>query len=142
MDIIKEPSANVRIHFFRNTNHPNWHFVRNFTDKRAISFYLCSRHLPPHEESGYQDLPIEWAFALEFGETDDNKYLKFVREEKGIKHTDETESVAHWIGENGWYEFTDIKNIEKWLVDFYEFQKQQRHEFQKANEGGKQTAMF
>ncbi len=53
------------------------------------AFFLKSRHLPRHEESGYQDLPIEWAFTLESADADGNKYLQFIREVKGTRYADE-----------------------------------------------------
>lgn len=142
MDIIKQSSSNSRIHFFRNTAQPDWFFVKEFSDKKAATFYLCSRHLPPHEDSGYEDLPIEWAFALEFGNANSDRFINFIREEKGIKHGDESDRRVRWIGVNGWYEFTDIKNTDKWLNDFYDFQKQRQKELQKSNVDAIQTTLF
>jgi hypothetical protein len=142
MDIIKQPSANLRIHFFRNTNNPDWFFVKQFYDESAESFYLCSRHLPPHENSGYEDLSIEWAFALELNGTNTEKYLQFIRSVKGTRHNNRELREDSWIGINGWYEFADIKNTDKWLDDFYEFQKRSYEELKKANEIGKQINLF
>ncbi len=142
MDIIKQPSPKLRIHFFRNMNHPDWYFVKQFIDKNAEHFYLCSHHLPPHENSGYQDLPVEWAFALDLNDVNYEKYLKYIRSVKGIRHNNEELCEDRFIGDNGWYEFTDIKNTDKWLNDFYDFQKQRYQELQKANGNGMQTALF
>lgn len=139
MDIIKQPSKNIRIHFFRNTEQPDWFFVKKFSDNRAITFYLCSRHLPPHEDSGYEDLPIEWAFALEADDGIIDKFFSFICYQKGIKHGNPEDRRVRWIGENGWYEFTDIKNTDKWLNDFNGFQNQQ---LQKINNNGKQIVLF
>ncbi len=142
MDIVKQKSTNWRIHFFRNTHHPEWYFVSKDYDKRANDFVLKSHHFPPHENSGYEDLPIEWAFALEFANANAEQFLNFIRYEKGTKHIDEQQRVRNWIGDNGWYEFTDIKNTDKWLNDFYDFQNQRIEEIQKANRNGMQTTMF
>lgn len=142
MDIVKEPSSKVRIHFFKNTNHPNWYFVKNFNDRTAEHFYLCSHHLPPHEESGYMDLPVEWAFALEIGEASSEKYLQFIRDIKGIRYDDPEQRITSWIGSNGWYEFKEKPNSEKWLDEFYEHRNQRRQELLKASTNGMQTALF
>ncbi len=142
MDIIKETSPNTRIHFFINIHHTNWFVVRKESDTCALAMYLKSRKLSPYEESGYQDLPIEWAFALEFDAAEGNKFLQFIREVKGIRHADENSTITHWLGEIGWYEFADINNATKWLNDFYDFQKQRQQELQKANTNGMQTSMF
>lgn len=142
MDIIKHSSANIRIHFFKNTECLDWFYVKDFSDKRAEIFYLCSRHLPPHEDSGYEDLPIEWAFALEVGDTRIDDFLSFIRYNKGIKQGDPEDRRVRWIGENGWYEFADIDNTDKWLNDFYDFQKQRRLEHQKAKGDGIQLSLF
>jgi hypothetical protein len=139
MDIIKQSSKNIRIHFFRNMEQPDWFFVKDFSDKRAETFYLCSRHLPPHEDSGYEDLPVEWAFALETDDVRVDDFLNFIRYQKGIKQGNPEDPKVKWIGANGWYEFRNIENRDKWLNDFYEFQNKQ---LQKINNNGKQIAMF
>lgn len=142
MDIIKQPSPNSRIHFFRNTEQPDWFFVTNSKDKWVAEFYLKSHHLPPHENSGYEDLPIEWAFALEVGDTRIEDFLDFIRYQKGIKHGNPEDSQVSWIGANGWYEFPDINNIDNWLNDFYDFQKKKYEDSRKANKNGMQTSLF
>lgn len=142
MDIIKQTSLNRRIHFFQNTNHLNWFLIKIDSDKSITAFYLKSRHLPPYEDSGYEDLPIEWSFALEFGDANTERYLQFIKSVKGIRHNNEELREDRWIGDWGWYEFTDIQNTDDWLNDFCDFQKQRYEELQKANRNGMQTAMF
>ncbi|NJO90960.1 MAG: hypothetical protein HC831_19855 [Chloroflexia bacterium] len=116
-------------------------FVANFRDQQAVEFYLKSRHLPPHEESGFVDLPIEWVFALEVGDTRVEDFLNFICYQKGIKKGDPEDSRVKWIGSNGWYEFPDINNTDKWLIDFYDFQEQQK-ELQRENGIGIQMTLF
>lgn len=142
MDIIKQPSIKRRIHFFKNSEHPVWYFVKDLRDADAIAYYQRGHKIPPHENSGWFDMPIEWAFALEFGDANGENYLQFIRNVKGVRHSNEELAVDRFIGDNGWYEFADIKNKEKWLNDFYEFQNHRQEELQKANRNGMQTALF
>jgi hypothetical protein len=72
--------------------------------------------LPPHEESGYKDLDVQWAVAIECENVDKNDYCNFLKDHVGTYVLDEDESVNRWLTGNGWYEFKDIGNPSTWLT--------------------------
>ncbi|KAK3605048.1 hypothetical protein CHS0354_000714 [Potamilus streckersoni] len=69
----------------------------------AESFYLCSRHLPPHENSAYLDVPVECAFALEYGDAEHESFLTFIRKVKGQKQINPDKNEDEWFADNAWY---------------------------------------
>ena len=125
-EIIPNSSEKIRIHFIRYIQQPNWYFVKVYSDRRAYDFIVRSLHLPPHGESGYKHLDVEWAFALECENVDRNDYCDFLKNHIGTYTHDEDESINSWITGNGWYEFKDISNPNKWLADYKTFQKENR----------------
>ena len=120
--IISNRSDKIRVHFIRYLKQPNWYFLKAENDRWVFEFILKSHHLPPYENSGYKDMEVEWAFALE--NENAKNYCEFLKHEIGVSVSDEDESVNKWIGNNGWYEFKDIANTGKWTTDYYSFKKE------------------
>lgn len=124
--IVTNRSEKRRIHFFRYLKNPFWYFMKAYSDKDACEFILKSLHLPPHENSGYKHLEVEWAFAVGYEAEHKDKYFYFLKNKVGTYVLDEDESVNQWLGDNGWYEFKDVSNTDKWLAGYYSFQKDNR----------------
>jgi hypothetical protein len=137
-NLVKIRAAKTRIHFFRNLNFPNLYFIKAWSDICAIDFILKSTHLHPFEDSGYMDLAIEWAFAIECGEFEGyeiEKYLNFIKNSIAKLVSGGNPAEDRWITGNGWYQIDDINNTDKWLNDFFIYQKNQQRDF--ANPPGK-----
>ena len=145
MDIVKQPSKNLRIHFLRNSTHADRYFVIAMSDSCIVDLYKKCHRLTPHENSAYPNLAFEWAFAVEYPDTQGKRYLNFVKNQKGIKHNDDNSKIAYSIGDNGWYEFFDLENINNWPKDFNVFINQQRQPLPNATNSirvGVQTSLF
>lgn len=124
--IIIERSDKRRIHFIRYLKKPYWYFVKEFSDRSAYDFIVRSLHLPPHEDSGYMSLDIEWGFAVECKEVAADKFCNFLKEQVGKYVVDENDRINNWISGNGWYEFKDVTNTDKWLADYYTYQQENK----------------
>jgi hypothetical protein len=124
--IVTKRAQKTRVHFIRSLKQPTWYFIKAASDKWAYDFIVRSLHLPPHENSGFMDLEIEWAFAVECERVDENEYGDFLRTRVGNYVPDEDDGVNKWINGYGWYAFKDIDNPDKWLTDFHSFQQESK----------------
>lgn len=141
-EIIKTVSDKTRIHFIRNLKKPDHYIIKEFSDKGAYQFILKSLHLPPHQDSGYKDLKVQWAFAIECEGIDKSKFCYFLKHQMGKYLPDEDEGTSNWLGDNGWYELFDINNPAKWLESFHNYQMQRQTEFLKSNSTIIQKTLF
>jgi hypothetical protein len=44
----------------------------------------------------------------------------------GTYRLDEDESINKWLGDDGWYEFKDVSDTDKWLADYHSFQQENK----------------
>lgn len=134
-----------QIFFFRHLHHPNRYFVKMFREDIANEYYRNVRHLNDYsKKNGYEFLEIEPPLvAIEINDNIiRNRFLNFLREKIAVRIMDENPDIAEWIGNNGWYEFTDINNTEKWLNDFYAYDNRRREELLKSDNIGIQISLF
>jgi hypothetical protein len=124
--IVTNRSDKRRIHFFRYLKNPTWFLIKSYSDRDACEFILKSWHLPPFEDSGYKDLKVEWAFAINYETAYKDAYLNFLKTKVGNSVLDEDDSINSWIGDNGWYEFKDVSDTDKWLTDYNCFQQENK----------------
>lgn len=135
--IVTHRSEKRRIHFFRYLKNPSWYFIKAYGDKDACEFILKSLHLPPYENSGYKYLDVEWAFAISYEVAHKDTYLDFLKNKIATYVPDEDESINKWLGDDGWHEFKDVTDTDKWLTDYYSFLQEN-----KANVSAVQTMLF
>jgi hypothetical protein len=130
----------AKLCFFRNNHNPKEYFLRLYSESEALEKVDKFNHRNEHVDSGYPHFDCEIAAMIEIPDE-----VKPYREEYGEfiinnfgKRTREDEYLQQW----GWFELDNIDNSEKWLNDFYDFQKQRKQELQKANGIGMQTTLF
>ena len=129
----------MQLIFYKSKEHKNYYLIYKGPNKVDPQYWLEKlTHTGEHTESGYGHLEIEIGFTLQTEAHD--SFVDFLVEHVATNHIDNPDYDISTF--RSWYEFTDIKNTEKWLADFYEFQKQKRQELQKANGDGMQTALF
>ena len=125
--------------FYKSKEHKNHYLIyKGGNGENPQRMLQKITHTGNHTESGYGHLEIELGFTFRTDAPD--KFIDFLVEHVATNHIENPDYDLSTF--RSWYEFTDIKNTDKWLNDFYDFQKQQYEELQKANGNGMQTALF
>lgn len=125
--------------FYKSKEHKNYYFIykgRNGVDPNTMLEKIT--HTGEHKNSGYSHAEIEVCFVLKM-ETND-AFLDYLIKYVATNHIENPEYDNTTF--RSWYEFKDINNTEKWVSDFYDFQKKGYQELQKANGNVMQTSLF
>jgi hypothetical protein len=129
----------MELYFFKSKEHKNYYLIyRGIKGENPERWLAKLTHTGEYIDSGYRQLEIEMGFVFKTDAPDN--FLDFLVEHLAINHIENPDYDISTF--RSWYEFTDIKNTDKWLSDFYDFQKQRYEELQKANGNGMQTALF
>ncbi len=129
----------MQLIFYKSKEHKNHYLIyKGGNGENPQRMLQKLTHTGEHKESGYGHLEIEFGFSFRADVA--VNFVDFLVEHVATNHI---ENPAYDLSTfRSWYEFTDIKNTDKWLTNFYEFQKHRREELQKANGNGMQTALF
>ncbi len=125
--------------FYKSKEHKDYYLIykgKNGVDPKV--FLEKITHTGQHVNSGHYHAEIELGFVLK---TDfDYKFFDYLIEYVATNHIHNPDYDNATF--RSWYEFKEINNTDKWLNDFFDFQKQSLYELQKANGIGMQTALF
>ena len=125
--------------FYKSKEYRDYYFIykaRNGVDPTTMLEKIT--HKGEHKESGYSHAEIEFSFILKAEATED--LLDYLIEHVATNHIENSDYDN--VTFRSWYEFKDINNTDKWLDNFYYFQKQSKQELQKPNSNGIQTSLF
>ena len=125
--------------FYKSKEHKDYYFIykgRNGLDPNTMLEKIT--HTGEHADSGYYHEEIEMGFVFKTEAKGD--FLEYLIEHIATNHIPNLEYDNATF--RSWYEFKDLSNTEKWLNDFYEFEKNRYAEFLKENNIGVQTSLF
>lgn len=129
----------MELYFFKSIEHKNYFLIyRGIKGENPERWLAKLTHTGEFADSGYRQLEIEMGFVLK---TDaPNNFLDFLVENVATNHIENPDYDDSTF--RSWYEFIETNNTDKWLNEFYDFQKQKQMKFKKANEVGMQTSLF
>ena len=114
------------IYFFRHLLHHKLYFIRMFHEELAYDYYEEVRHKSEdYAKKNYTLMEVEPPFIpIKINNPQRHSvFFAFLKEKYFKRITDKNPDIAYWIGNFGWFEIDTI-NPNKWLNDFYDFQKQ------------------
>ena len=135
----------------------NLTFFENLDDKGYYMVFLCSPETATKryeqytrtgrynetgmaEPYGYLELnispPIFNQLPVE-NERQAELFLIYIKENKVSGHI-EIERANSW----GWFKFSEVIDIEKWLIEYHAIEAKRQQEYVKTNHTGLQTALF
>jgi len=129
----------MKLVFFKSKENKDYYFIyRTRDDWDYDDTFEKITHQGEHWNSGYSHAEIEMGFELitNFGQD----FMDYLVEQVATNHIHNPDYDNEKF--RSWYEFKDINNTEKWLNDFYDFQKKRHQELQNANGIGIQTSLF
>lgn len=129
----------MKLIFYKSKEHKNHYFIykaREATD--PVTMFQKITHTGEFENSGYAHAEIELGFSMT-AETNES-FIDYLIENVATNHIPNSEYDNATF--RSWYEFKDVDNKDKWLNDFYEFQKKRHQEYNKANGISVQTTLF
>jgi len=135
MSIIK-----TKICFFRDNHNPKEYFIRVYSEEEAQHKTNCFNHRNGMEKSGYPHIECELALALDIPDNvncNKEELVHFIIKQFGKKTREST-----FLGEWGWFEFSEVTDTDKWLNAFSAYRIQSQQESIAANNSGRQTALF
>ncbi len=129
----------MQLIFYKSKEHKNYYLIyKGGNNENPQRMLQKLTHTGEHKDSGYGHLEIEFGFSFRADVAD--YFIDFLIEHISTNHIENPDYDLSTF--RSWYEFTDIENSDKWLNDFYEFQKRRYEELQKVSGKGIQTALF
>lgn len=124
----------MEIVFYKSNEHPNFYLVyRGANGIKPHEHIKRMTHAKGFENSGYPKINIEVGFVLKPDAPD--RFFEYLVEKVATNHIPAGKYDEGTF--RAWYEFKDVSNTDKWLSEFYAWQRQQR-----TNASAIQTSLF